>query len=478
MSLIRLEVTPLVTLLAEILQDKSSGILTVVRQPRRRELHWANGDLVLIVSNDPAEGFWDFLVRRGLISDEQASELRNSDPLEIVPRFQALGVTDSMKRQILLREWLRALAVPLFSMDEGTAVFQSEESLDPARRILLQSTPAVVLDGIRAIANGLVLRSSLGDLRRSIVFDPSAPYALDLLPLTDIESRIANSLTEPETVDSFLKRFPSESVIAAKVVIAMSALGIFADASKQREEAPSSPLGGEDPTRDLELLAAIGPNDPRSLRLVALARQAKKVDYYKVLDLPRGAPNAQIVERCEWMKKEYEPSKFPPVVREFAQELVAVAEKALVTLSNPGRRHDYDKMLSKGFIDARSVEQQNARKRIANQNFERARDLSITGDYYGAIVLLRQAVNYDPGRSDAWLLLGSCQQHNPRWRRDAAESYHKALSIDPNSIDAMMSLGDLYRNEGLTQRAQSFYEDILKIDPEHEVAKKRMKAMT
>jgi tetratricopeptide (TPR) repeat protein len=99
------------------------------------------------------------------------------------------------------------------------------------------------------------------------------------------------------------------------------------------------------------------------------------------------------------------------------------------------------------------------------------------GDYYGAIVLLKQTVNYDPSHAEAWLILGNCQEKTPKWRREAANSYHKALAANPNSVEALLSLGDLYRSEGLGARAETFYQDILKIDPEHEIAKKRLKAL-
>ncbi|HEX7678616.1 MAG TPA: tetratricopeptide repeat protein, partial [Thermoanaerobaculia bacterium] len=118
-----------------------------------------------------------------------------------------------------------------------------------------------------------------------------------------------------------------------------------------------------------------------------------------------------------------------------------------------------------------------AQRSIANQNFQRARELSATGDYYGAIILLKQAVTFAPDHAEAWHLLGACQERNPKWRREAAESFQRALSLDPNSVEALISLGDLYRTEGLTSRAQGCYEDVLKISADHAQAKSRLAAI-
>ena len=92
----------------------------------------------------------------------------------------------------------------------------------------------------------------------------------------------------------------------------------------------------------------------------------------------------------------------------------------------------------------------------------------------GAIVLLKQAVEFEPDHSQAWYILGQCQERNPKWRRDAAESYQRSLSVDPNNVDALISLGDLYKSEGLGSRAQSCYEDVIKIQPENQQAKSRL----
>jgi cytochrome c-type biogenesis protein CcmH/NrfG len=86
-------------------------------------------------------------------------------------------------------------------------------------------------------------------------------------------------------------------------------------------------------------------------------------------------------------------------------------------------------------------------------------------------------VEFEPDHAAGWLLLAQCQERNPKWRRDAAESYQRSLSVDPNNVDALISLGDLYKTEGLMSRAQSCYEDVIKIQPEHAQAKSRLQAL-
>ena len=178
------------------------------------------------------------------------------------------------------------------------------------------------------------------------------------------------------------------------------------------------------------------------------------------------------------MKKQYDPGTYPPIVRDSVMAINRRIDEAAGILTDPGRRTAYDKLLqqraARGGDDLQKRLMQRA---IAEQNYQKARELSAAGDYYGAIVLLKPAVEFVPDHADAWLLLGSCQERNPKWRRDAAESYQRALSLDPNKVDALIALGDLYKLEGLTSRAQNCYEDALKIAPENQQARSRLDAL-
>ncbi|HMC20962.1 MAG TPA: tetratricopeptide repeat protein [Thermoanaerobaculia bacterium] len=476
MSLERIEITPFAVIVGDILQQRRTGNLTVIRPPLRKVLYWSQGELVLISSAAPEDSLGDFLVRRGILAADRVAQILTDDPTDAVAKFHESGLLELSWRQTLLREWLTAQFVPLFSLDEGTAAFTEDAAIAPEKRVFLLSTAALVLEGIRSITNGLVLRRSLGDLKRDIAPGKDARYSIDSIPLNESERRIVESLRERQTIETFLKHFSTESVTAAKVVIAMMCLGLFATVDAAAEVAPE--LNADDMQRDLELLAAIGSSDQRSLRAVALSRQLASMDHYQVLDVPRGASRAQISTSLEHLKKKYEPGTFPPIVRDAVLTINRRIDEAWSVLKDVVQRQAYDKLLQQRSGQLPGELQKRLTQRvIAEQNFTKARDLSVAGDYYGAIVLLRQAVEFAPDHSQAWYLLGQCQERNPKWRRDAAESYQRALSIDPNNVDALISLGDLYKLEGLASRAQSCYEDVLKITPENQQAKSRLQQM-
>jgi len=474
-SLERIEITPFAVIAGDILQNRRTGQLTILRNPLRKVLHWSQGELVLITSFNPDDSLAAYLVQRGALPVDKAMQVGAAEPTEAVARFHELGGLDLSLRQSLLRDWMAAQFLPLFSLDEGTAAFTDNPAIEPEKRVFLQSTAVLVLEGIRSITNGLVLRRSLGDLKREIEPGRDARMSLDTIPLTEGERQIAQSLHAPSTIEEFLKSSGVDTVSAARVVIAMLALGVFTfvDYARQQQQ-----MTGDDMQRDLELLAAIGASDQRSLRAVALSRQLQQLDHYQILDVPRAAARQQISSSADEMRKRYDPATFPPIVRDSVQAINRRIDEALAMLKDPIKRQEYDKLLAqRSARGADELQKRVAQRSIAEHNFARARELSVAGDYYGAIVLLKQAVEFAPEHAEAWYLLGACQERNPKWHREAAESYQRALAIDPNFVDALISLGDLYRSEGLTSRAQSCYEDVLKIAPENQEAKRRLQAL-
>jgi tetratricopeptide (TPR) repeat protein len=286
---------------------------------------------------------------------------------------------------------------------------------------------------------------------------------------------MVDALTEPVPIEVFLRRFSTQSVAVAKVVIAMMTLGVFALYEERRSDTSTDVA---DMQRDLELLAAIGASDQRSLRAVAFSRQLPTLDHYQVLDVPRAATRAQIMTAVEAAKKRLDPATFPPIVRDSLVAIHRRVDEASEVLKDASRRAAYDKLLhGRSGESAESIQQRLTQRSVAHQNYLKAQELTNHGDYYGAILLLRQTVNFVPDHAEAWALLGACQERNPRWRRDAAESFQMALSIDPNNVEAMISLGDLYKAQGMISRAVTCYEDVLKITPENQQAQSRLASL-
>lgn len=480
MSLQRLEVTPFPVIVREIITSSRTGTLLVVHGQQRTSLDWVRGELVLARPADAGRSLGAWLFHKELVDEQTGRRLAATPAAEVAPRFHEESLFDSARRNAYLREWTRAVVIPLFSLTEGTAAFENGEAIDPDTRVFFQSPAPLVVEGVRSIASGLVLRSSLGDLSRAIEPDSDPLWPVDELPLVEKEREIAAGLSAPVMLDEFLRRWPSDSLTAARVVIMLLTLGVVldtdADAAAAGENS-QAPAASDDSERDLLLLAQIGANDTRSLHAMKFARRMPSLDLYEIVGVPRNAQTTIIMEFASRLLKEYEIGAFHPAISDLVADIRRNVERAQAILTHPAKRKEYDQLLSRGLGDRAQLDQYVARRAIAVNNVDRARELFLKNDFYGAIVLLREAVRFDPGNPEAWHLLGESQAKNPRWRRDAAVSFQKALAADPMYLDAMISLGDLYRDEGLPARAKSFYQDVLATDADNAVAKSRIQKL-
>ena len=194
-------------------------------------------------------------------------------------------------------------------------LFTDDEPLPPEKRIFLQSTAALLIEGVRSITNGLVLRRSLGDLKREIELARGSRFTIESLPLTEQERSIASALTEPASIESFLKRFAAQSVTAAKVVIAMLALGVY---SPSVQRASRRIADGDSPTCSATWSCWRPSARATSARCAPWPSRGRlpALDHYQVLDVPRAATRAQIMTAAEALRQKYDPTTFPPIVRD------------------------------------------------------------------------------------------------------------------------------------------------------------------
>lgn len=476
MSLTSLEISPLSEIVAPIVADRESGRLTIVSRDRRVDLWWVQGDLVLASTASTGLSLASFLENGGHVAPGAAAPLGLADPADIALRFFELSLVTSDRAGPLLREWTESVVLPLFSLDEGNCAWESGAALEPERRVFIPSTASLLLTGIREISSGLALKRSLGDVTRRIRFAREPRFTLDVLPLHDDERRIAETLAEPASVADFVKRAGRESVLAVRVAIEMLTLGVFEVERPDQEHDDKEEV--ERSERDLAIMSSIGTGDERSLRAFAFARHAERSDYYKLLDLPKGTTRSNIVSNYERLRKMFDPAGYPAILRPLLNETIQTLDRAHDVLTNSAKRAEYDRLMAQGRgSDMRAVHKMLVRRSIAESNFAKARELVVTGDYHGAMMLLRQTVTYVPDYAEAWFLLSTCQQKNPHWRREAMESLQRAISANPNYSEAILTLGDLYRNAGLSARARACYEDVIAIEPENGEAKTRLKSL-
>ncbi len=86
------------------------------------------------------------------------------------------------------------------------------------------------------------------------------------------------------------------------------------------------------------------------------------------------------------------------------------------------------------------------------------------GEYKKAIKVLKQGETYDKERTDIYNLMGFCHFKLKEHER-AIENFAKALDLNPGSAIDYANIGSNYREMGDKEKAITFYEIALSIDP-------------
>jgi len=89
--------------------------------------------------------------------------------------------------------------------------------------------------------------------------------------------------------------------------------------------------------------------------------------------------------------------------------------------------------------------------------FRQAQERAIAGDHSGAVTYLTKAIDKYPLYTEAYTMLGNCQECLSR-NEDAIASYNKALQIDPSHADAWFNKGMVLKKIGQNKEAMQCIE--------------------
>jgi Flp pilus assembly protein TadD len=109
---------------------------------------------------------------------------------------------------------------------------------------------------------------------------------------------------------------------------------------------------------------------------------------------------------------------------------------------------------------------------LAEHYYQQGRARFERKEYHAAVHLLREAIKLDPTRAPYHYHLGIALIRNPRTRREAELHLAKAAELEPYNAQIRVKLGMLYKEAGLTKRAEQYFRAALQLDPDNRVARR------
>lgn len=220
----------------------------------------------------------------------------------------------------------------------------------------------------------------------------------------------------------------------------------------------SSPAVG---TGQVEL---VRPLSDLERQMLARFEQLHDQSMYDVLGIQSNVGTTDVRRAYYALARTLHPDKFRhDDMKAKAEKVFARITEAYSTLSNAAMRGKYDEELARRSGKNRDDPQVDPAV-LARLNFNRGKEYYEKGKYPQALSFFANACQQDAAKGSYALYLGMTQAHNPRLRKQAAQSLLKAIELDPTSAEPYAQLGSLYLRLGQKERGQEMYRKALQWD--------------
>lgn len=468
--------TPLPQVLRRIFLETLKGTLSLVHGDETRHLFFEKGELRTATSSREGQRIGAFLKRRGWITDTDLNWALETVTKQGRARLGKILIERGLVSRTVLDAEMRRLVEEIvfstFAWDSGEYKFQASQGvLDPDVALTL-STAAVIVEGLRRLPESDLFRERLGEGHRvpMLATDPMSRY--QYLPLAPQEAYLLSRIDGILDVDSLLKIAGTSRAAMAKILYALVSCGIV-EWKQDGVQRPASGRGGFHGL-NVEVSAAPAERSPGHAELVKNTyRRIDWLTHYELLGVTREASPEKIAEAYFERSRLFHPDlRHREDLARFEKELTAVFErmkKAYESLSDPEKRALYDQSLDAAPSPVVNAEADpEMRKKLAAQNFRRAKELIDDKDYHPAVEMLREAVRFVPDHAEYRYILSQVELKNPNWTDQGLSNLKEAARLDSRrvafSVEAARALLDHKR----AHEAEPFARRAVSLDPSPE----------
>jgi curved DNA-binding protein CbpA len=238
--------------------------------------------------------------------------------------------------------------------------------------------------------------------------------------------------------------------------------------------------------------------------------------YYEILQVSKDADEKDIKKAYHKLARSHHPDKAKSDDEKARlEEEFALITKAYNALKDPEQRKSYDESLAKERERAvgsasgsggdsssaaaapakpavpgkpasgpgsgsgggsNSADMEKGRKDVAKRAFAQGIKLLQLKEYERAAEFFRTALKSDASEAIYHAKLAVALLHSRKNFNEAVVAARKASELDPYKIDYKLQLAELYQAIGSASMAEGIYEDVLKWDPENNIAKASLAA--
>jgi len=492
----KLKEQPLAELIREISTKALSGTLRLENERMQTAVYFDKGQLIYAASNLRTLRLREYLVKRGLVSENDQAKLANGLPdLELA---EALAKDGTLRQKDI-----DALLVILVSDILRVSLLWTDGTWEFSGRARLADSVNVKIDTgtlLREAAQRMPINFVSGRFRNPGEMIARAPALSPTTSFRPAESFILSRLDKPLRLEELTALSGLPEVETQRVLYGL-ALSDFitreywqhafrTDTTKlaqTQSAASSNPTVKAKPEQsDNWLSASIENEDLEDF----LKRLKAATNHYQVLELPATANASEIKDTYYAMARRYHPDRFhlksgTKLHAEISSAFARVTQ-AYETLTNPNARAGYDHTLERtrqfaetaakttraanGSDEDRDVAASETGADSAEFSFREGTGALEQGRIKVAIQYLSHAARMEPQVARYRAYYGRALAADENTRRLAETEFQAAIKLEPGNAVFRTMLAELYFELKFHRRAQTELDRALSIDPHNGAA--------
>lgn len=452
-------------LIVEIIREKFTGILHTEKEKVKKEFFFINGNIVSSRSNLLSETLGRVALSIGALKPEvyeKALDLMKSGGMKFGEAVAKLGWKLDIDRLLVMQ--LQQRFFDVLNWRSGTYFLLPKslevEKIYPFIRNL--DTLKLLAEGIMSRIDGTIIEHKKMELLNAFYKEGNPLDRVKLLP--EVKEVLKDSASGWEIVKAIKKPEPQN--------IQMLYFYLITGALKKVEP----------PSKRIEKTTVNVPQEERELyeKLLQKYNEMKSKNYFEILNVERGATDAEIREAYYKLAMEYHPDRYfmrSEHVRDLVDRIFTLVNDAFSTLSDKERREEYELSL-----DGKMLSPEESSKILeAEIQFKKAEILDRSGKLKEAIDLYRWALKLNPHEPEYRAKLGWALYRLGK-KTGKAETIEegkllimKSYEENPENPEITYTVASYYRAEGNRGKTIEFLEKTLSLDPSHESAKRELK---
>jgi tetratricopeptide (TPR) repeat protein len=480
----RLNRYPLSDILVSLHRTRKTGVLQIRRGTVDKKVFIRKGDIIFAASNYDKDRFGDVLLKNRKINRKQydrAAEMKRKSGVSYITILLHMGYLNSADIMGARQLQARRIISSLFLMKDSE--FQFIEGILPREDDMIVSLPIadILYRETKKKADLWLLENYLLD--RVVDISPNPLNLFQNLRIAAADKSILGNVNGKRSIRTIVQLSGSYyAVNTLKVIYALLETRFLKIADP----------GG--PPRGLRNTLAKKERDPFIDHIEQLYSEFKKIDYYRILDVQPNDPVKEIKKAFFNAELKYHPDMYPLIDEDIEKKLIeifAYIKTAYLTLSDPVKRREYDlgmeeskerkDLLPDTGLRVSPVQddvQQNKSEAVpqapgtiitdnSNKAKRRFRDGKVAfwdKNYNKAARLFEMAKEFDDSVPEYHYMYGRALGNLGR-NKEAMQALNRANELKPLDPDTLAELGHLYLKLGFPSRAESYFKQVIKIDP-------------